>query len=166
MSQKAQRIVLDNTVVSNLQKASALNSVLAAQPGLFVVTRQVRDEAQGWKAQGLQVVSILDRLVAETIIELATVEPGAEGVLFTHLQRTRGQGESASIAIAHNRGYIVATDDYQAKRSCVGLNPPVVVLATEDALSMMVRDGLLSPDVARAIWAAVGISDPKRDLSL
>jgi predicted nucleic acid-binding protein len=153
-------IVLDNTV-SSLQDARALERILR-MGSAWVLPLQVRDEAQAWPAHGAMLVRILDALAADGVISYATPEPGVEGALFATVRRTRGLGESASIAIAHNRKLTVATDDRRARRSCEDLNPPVQVLATEDILAIAVGEGILPAHDAREIWDAMGIIDPAR----
>jgi len=152
-------------VISSLHLAGSLSRVLALWPGWWIVPLQVRDEAAARKAHGAEAVRILTSLGAQRIIDYATPEPGPEGALFAQLQRTRGQGESAAIAMAYHRGYAVATDDRQARRSCDGLNPPVPTLGTEDVLTAAIDEALLTAGEARAIWSATGIRDSNRGLS-
>lgn len=158
-------IALDNTVVSSLHEAGALERVLRIGSG-WVAPLQVRDEASAWPAHGPAVVRILDTLATEGVLSYETPEPGVEGTLFATLRRTLGSGESAAIAIAHQRGLTMATDDRKARRSCEDLNPPVQVLATEDILATAVTDGDLPAEDAREIWAAMGIRDPGRQLRI
>jgi predicted nucleic acid-binding protein len=155
-------VVLDNTMISTLYLAGALSRVLGLWPGQWVVPLQVRDEAGAWKLHGAEVVTVLNDLQARGVIDYATPDPGPEGALFAQLQRTRGQGESAAIAIAYRRGFAVATDDRQARVSCQGLAPPVRVLATEALLKVAVDDSPLTPAEAQPIWRATGIRDPTR----
>jgi predicted nucleic acid-binding protein len=156
-------IALDNTVISSLQDARALERVLR-MGSTWVVPLQVLDEARAWPAHGAEVVRILDALEAEGVVNYETPQPGTEGALFAALRRTRGLGESAAIAIAYQRKTIVATDDRRAKKSCESLNPPVRVLATEEILAIAVGDGTLPSQDAREIWGAMGIIDLDRQL--
>lgn len=156
--------MLDNTVISSLHEAGALVRVIELWPREWVVPLQVRDEAAAWKAHGAAVLATLIRIEAQRLIDFATPDPGSEGVLFAQLQRTRGQGESAAIAIAYHRGYAVATDDRQARSSCQTLTPPVPALATESLLAIAIADGLLTRAEAEAIWLGTGILDPRRGL--
>jgi predicted nucleic acid-binding protein len=155
-------VVLDNTVISTLILARALSLLLQLWPGKWIVPLQVRDEAAAWKLHGAEVISTLNELRSRGVVDYASPEPGLEGALLAQLQRTRGQGESAAIAIAYQRGFAVATDDRQARASCQALNPPVPVLATEALLKLAVDDGLLTLAEAQAIWRATGIRDPTR----
>lgn len=166
MSSLPPRVVLDNTVISSLYVAGALSRVIPLWHGRWIVPLQVRDEAAAWTAHGSAVLATLNRLEAEGAVSFATPEVGPEGALFALLQRTRGQGESAAIAIAHYRGFAVATDDRQARRSCEALNPPVLTVTTEQLLTAAVDDGLLDLDEAKRIWAATGITDPNRGVGL
>jgi predicted nucleic acid-binding protein len=159
-------IVLDNTVLSSFQEAESLPRILSLWPGRWVITLQVRAEAANWKAHGHRVVNFLDQLEANQEIHYVSPEPGTEGTLFAQLQRVRGVGESASIAVAFVRAYIFATDDRRAMRSCQSLSPPVPTITTEGLLSTAVADGLLTEPEAHAIWVATGIRDPNRHLEL
>lgn len=163
MSSLPARVVLDNTVISSLHLAGALSEVLEVWAGRWIVPLQVRDEATAWREHGASLGSLIDELRQRGVLSYASPEPGPEGKLFAQLTRTRGQGESAAIAIAHHRQAAVATDDRQAQRSCAQLNPPVAVIKTEELLATAVADGLLSTARARAIWHATGIRDPARD---
>jgi predicted nucleic acid-binding protein len=157
-------VVLDTTVISSFHLASALSQVLGLCESRWIVPLQVRDEAAAWQPFGPALVTLLDDLSARGTIEYASPSPGPEGALFAKLQRTRGQGESAAIAIAHVRGFVVATDDRRARRSCEGLHPPVAVLATEELLTIAVGDGALTRAEAERIWIATGIQDPRRGI--
>jgi predicted nucleic acid-binding protein len=161
----AQRpIVLDNTVVSNLHRAGALSRVLEFWPGQWLVPWQVRDEAAGWPTEGSRVASALEDLRERRVIDFAALEPRVEGSLFARLTRTLGQGEAATVAIAYHRHYVVALNDYPAQRACNRLAPPVPWVVTEVLLQCAVAEGHLILDEARAIWTAVGIRDPKRQI--
>lgn len=166
MSSLLDRVVLDNTVISSLHVAGVLAHILRLWEGNWIIPLQVRDEAAAWRAHGTNVVTILSNLHALGVLVYVSPEPGPEATLFAQLTRTRGQGESAAIAIAYFRQAIVATDDRRAKRSCEILIPPVPTLATEDLLRIAVADGLLSAGQARAIWSATGILDSNRGVGI
>jgi predicted nucleic acid-binding protein len=159
-------VVLDNTVISSLHLAGALAELLLCWEGRWILPLQVRDEAAAWKAHGAGVILLLNTLHARGVFDLVSPEPGPEATLFAELTRTRGQGESAAIAIAHFRQAAIATDDRQARRSCEALNPPVRTLTTEGLLAITVGDGLLSATRAIEIWTSTGIRDPNRRLRL
>ncbi len=157
-------VVLDNTVVSNLHRAGALSRVLEFWPGQWLVPLQVRDEAAAWPTQGSRVVRILEDLRERGVIDFGVLDPRTEGAHFGRLTRTLGQGEAATIAIAYHRHYAVALDDYAAQRACHRLTPPVPWAATEMLLRCAIAEGYLVLDEARAIWAAMEIADPKRQI--
>ncbi len=156
------RIVLDNSVISALREAESLSRVLGFWPARWIVPLQARDEAAAWKLQGAKVVAILDSLGRESVVELASVEPRIEGPLLVRLQRTLGQGESGSIAIAFHRAAWVATDDRRARRACDELSPRVRWVSTERLLGLAVTDGFLTQTQAEEVWSATKIRDPKR----
>jgi predicted nucleic acid-binding protein len=156
------RCVLDNTVVSSLHRAGALGRLLRLWPGRWVLPVAVREEAAAWWDQGSRVVAILDALAVETVIEVQTIEPLTDGPLYAQLRRTLGGGESAAIVLAHRLSLTAALDDRQARQRCAALVPPVPCVSTEGLLGEAVREGLLTRRDAEAIWAATGITDPRR----
>jgi predicted nucleic acid-binding protein len=166
LSPLASRVVLDNTVISSLYIAGALSRVLELWKGNWIVPLQVRDEAAAWKMHGGSAASLLNNLQSGGVINYASPEPGPEAALFVQLTRTRGQGESAAIAIAYCRRATVATDDRQARRSCQMLSPPVPTFATEELLTLAVVDGLFTANDAQSIWRLTGIRDPSRGIRI
>jgi len=104
MSVRADRVVLDNTFLSTLQAAQALEWVLGLWPGWWIAPLDVIDEAAAWRSHGARVTALLHRLETAGTVEIAAFDPRIEGALFARLSRTLGQGESAVIAIAYHRG--------------------------------------------------------------
>ena len=139
-----------------------LARVLELWPGRWLVPLEVIGEAARWKAHGASVTLILRQLDAQRALEITAVDPRIEGPLFVQLTRTLGQGESAVIAIAANRGRIAALDDRRARRACDRLSPAVPWVATEGILGYAVAEGLLTRAEAEMIWTATGILDPQR----
>jgi predicted nucleic acid-binding protein len=119
-------------------------------------------EAAAWKAHGANVVAALRDLETRGVVEITALVPQVEGSIFSVLQRTLGQGESAAIAIAFHRRLLVCLDDRRARRSCERLSPAVSWLSTEDIIGQAVRDGHIDRATADAIWLATGIRDPNR----
>ncbi len=156
------RIVLDNSVISALHEAECLSRVLKFWPGRWIVPLRVRDEAAAWKVKGAGTVSILDSMARDSVVEVSSVEPLTEGPAFVDLQRTLGQGESATIAIAFHRKLWVAIDDRRARRECDELSPKVPWIATEGLLGLAVTGGFLTRSQAELVWAATNIRDPQR----
>lgn len=154
--------VLDNTVISTLHIAGALANVLSLWQGRWLVPQEVKREAARWKAEGRNVTLILDDLSSRRVIRYTEIDPQKEGRLFAVLSRTLGEGESASIAIAHSRGLTAGLDDRAAQNACSRLNPPVSWIATEDILTCAVVESHLSLSEATAVWVATGIKDPRR----
>lgn len=138
--------------------------MLVLWPGRWLVPVDVRGEATQWKAERDRVLRILDDLSARRIVVYTGIDPHREGPLFAKLSRTLGQGESAAIAVAHQRRLGVALDDHAARRACERLNPPVTWIATEEVLLCAATEGRLTLDEARGIWTATGIADPRRQI--
>lgn len=128
------RAVIDNTVLSNfahIQQPMLLASAFN-QP---VTVRAVMDE---W-----EVGVTLARVPAVDWSWLPIIElTDGERALAAQLSQTLGRGEAACIALAESRGWMILTDDRDARRAAreVGLK----VSGTLGALMNLVRGGDLS----------------------
>src|SRR3954470_5684776 len=111
MSAPSDRIVLDNSAISTFHDAGVLSKILELWTGRWLIPVEVEGEAAAWPAHGAAVRTILQRLVSQRVVEITAVDPRVEGPLFVQMTRRLGQGESAVIAIAANRGLIAALDD-------------------------------------------------------
>lgn len=153
-------VILDNDVISRLYSAEALRRVLEIWPkGSFYVTERVIDEAGNWVGEGNQLVAILKDLEKMGVIQVTDIDDSSEKELsaFTLLRlgKRLGSGESASIAIAYNRGFDVATDDRMAREVCRDSYPSINIFGTGDLLNMAVRDGILTQREVNSIQAKI-----------
>ena len=160
MSPLEKPVILDNDVISRLFSSGALGRALEVWPrGSFRVTEQVRDEARQWPAKGKELVAILERLEAKDIISFVSINESSEDEIQAYarlmLVSKLGRGESASIAIASQRGFCVATDDSIARDTCKDMYPSVLLLGTGDLLNTAVRDGLMTRVEADSIQAKI-----------
>jgi predicted nucleic acid-binding protein len=153
-------IVLDNDVVCVLFLAGVLVRLLSLWPrGRFFITAQVRDEANKWPSRGKELVTLIDQLEAQGIITTITIDDSSEDEIIAYsilcLGKKIGNGESASIAIAQNRGYDVATNDGDAREHCHELFPTVRTWGSGALLSWAITDGLISVDEGEKIRKAM-----------
>ncbi|MCK4221831.1 MAG: hypothetical protein KAX25_03090, partial [Dehalococcoidia bacterium] len=116
MSPLRRPVILDNDVISRLFAAGALRQILELWPkGTFLVTGRVLDEVRKWRARGQELSGLLEEMESDGILEVVAVdessEEEAEAYMRLALQNKLGRGETASIAIASNRGFDLATDD-------------------------------------------------------
>lgn len=156
--------VLDNSVLSALHQARALEKVLGIWPGRWLIPEAVKEEARAWVVERERITKVLDALCQSGVAAYTEIDPRTEGLLLPTLSRTLGQGEAVAIAIARGRGLGAALDDLAARRACERLSPPVPWIATEEILLCAVGQAYLARADALAIWKATGIVDPKRQL--
>lgn len=153
-------IVLDNDVVCVLFLAGVLVRLLSLWPhGSFFITEQVRGEANEWPSRGTELITIIDQLEAQGIIKTITIDDSSEDEIIAYsilcLTKKIGNGESASIAIAQNRGYDVATNDGDAREYCHELYPTVRTWGSGALLNWAITDGLISVDEGTKIREAM-----------
>jgi predicted nucleic acid-binding protein len=156
--------VLDTSVLSSLHQARALDTVLACWPGRWLIPEEVREETQRWVAERERISRVLVDICRRGIASYVEIDPRTEGPTLARLSRALGQGEAAAIAIAYGRGLGAAVDDRAARRACDRLVPAVPWIATEEVLMWCITEGHMPAAEARRIWAATGISDPRRQL--
>lgn len=141
-------VILDNDVISRLYSAGALRRALEVWPKRsFYITQQVIDEARKWPAKGEDLTALLEDLTAsENLVSISIDDSSEEIWTYARLQLEKklGWGESACIAIAHHRGFGIATDDEIARDVCKAVCPSVCIFGTGDLLNIAVRNGLMT----------------------
>jgi hypothetical protein len=160
MSPLKKPVVLDNDVISRLYSAGALRRALEVWPkSSFRVTEQVIDEARQWRAEGQRLVSLLETLEAEEILESVSIDESSEEEIWVYarllLEKKLGRGECALIAIACHRGFDIATDDSVAAGTCKAMNSSVSILGTGALLNMAVQGSLVAQNEVNAIQAKI-----------
>jgi hypothetical protein len=148
MSPFMRPVIIDNDVISRLYSAGVLRKVLElwSRPTFYVVEQVL--EGKRWPAEGHKLGYLLDKLIEEGIIIRISIDDVSEEEINIYaqlaLQGKFGRGESASIAIACNRGYDLASDDGMAKDECRKISKSVSTFTTRRILEMAVSDGLLN----------------------
>jgi predicted nucleic acid-binding protein len=160
MSSLKKPVILDNDVVSRLFTAGVLRRALGVWPkSTFYITEHVEHEAGQWRDKGQELVALIESLKADGIITSVAIDESSEEEIWLYaqfqLQKHLGQGESASFAIANNRGFDVATDDEIAKATCKEMCPQVSTFGTGNLLNMAVQDKLMSRSEANSIQATI-----------
>jgi len=154
-------VIIDNDCISNFQVAGVLEDILCLwPPGTFKIPGRVVGEAQRWMQHGAKVCEILKKLSGSGQIEVVDIDDDSDEEVSTYMALVMnapclGQGESESIAIAKNRGYIFASDDRLAKEKCNGLCPNVKTIGTIDILFMARSDGLAETREVNPIWEKI-----------
>jgi len=148
MSPLYKPVILDNDVICVLFLTDALERLLSVWPHRsFFVTDQVRMEANLWKSRGEELIALLDKLETQGIISTITIDESSEEEIIAYatlsLAKKFGMGESASIAIAQNRGYDVATNDGDAREQSRELYPSVKTIGSGSLLNWAIADGLI-----------------------
>ncbi len=132
-------VVLDATVLSNFAKIRRLNILDEAFPAGYVTTAIVVEEL----LVGIQAGKLPADLNYRAI---PTVEfEDAEKALLAE-SHDLDPGEWSCLVVASQRGWVIATDDWAARKETIRLNVPV--MGTLGALLALVRRGLLSLEEA------------------
>jgi predicted nucleic acid-binding protein len=139
-------LVIDASVIINLNASLASRIVLHSIPNSVVVTDVVIDELRGAPSSSRNDLRLLidlinDGLIAEVAIDDLKQDHFEQLVLGDDAD-TLDDGEAATIAYAVERGAIPVIDERKALRICRSRYPSLIVASTIDlfALDKVVRD--------------------------
>jgi predicted nucleic acid-binding protein len=99
-------VITDTSVLINLVHTGHLR-LLGSTPGLrFLISEEVLAEVQdpGQRA-------VVDGALADGFLERATIETAEELAAYAELTQVLGPGESACLALATKRGWLIACDE-------------------------------------------------------
>ncbi len=129
-------VAADTDVVINFLHVRRLDLLCELSAWRFVVTEHLLGASgmPGELTDPLQAAEVEKAIAAGGLEAVALTEP-RELALFAALNEFLGRGESAAIAVAACRGWIVATDDRRARKECErklgsnrSLNTPGILL--------------------------------------
>ena len=146
-------VVVDANVAINFIHIGRLD-LLGRLPGLrFVIPEHVAEEI----SDDAQSAVLREAIEAGLLEEIKIIEP-AELMRYSQLIRTLGKGESACLAIAESRGWLVASDESRAfRRTAIDCLGEQCLVTTPDLIVRAIQTGL----------ATVGEADQwKRTLEL
>lgn len=133
-------VVADTNVLINFLRAGRLDLLLQHKDYKLVVTEHTRREVT-YPEQAAELESAIS---AGGIDEIQLTDP-AEISLFAELNAVLGRGESAAIAVAANRNWVVATDEIgRARREVynrVGRNR---LITTPGLILSCIRNGTIT----------------------
>ena len=140
-------VVADANVLINFLRAGRLDLLRHHEGYKIVVTEHVRREV----TYPDQAAELAESITAGDIEEIQVTDPD-ELEIFAELNAVLGRGESASIAVAANRGWVIALDEVgRAKREVherVGsgrlINTPGLILSCvrNGAITVAEADGI------------------------
>ena len=147
LNDPAALIALDASVAINLTASGYAADILRALPNRKVVLDVVTAELAKGRQRGRQNADILEKLVADGLIDSVAVPPSAEaiyeGLMIGSAVETLDDGEAATIAYAVETGAIALIDERKAIRLCGRKFPQLRLGSTFDLIC--------HPDVEAAI---------------
>lgn len=115
-------VVLDASVVVNLNATGCAMRLIDACSNPFRVTQQVLRELRLGQVQGYSDAAQLEALIDQSAVELVTLSDSAEAVYLQlvsgHTADTLGDGEAATLAYANQTGHWAGIDERKATRIC------------------------------------------------
>ncbi len=135
--------VVDNTVLSNFCRVGRLDLLNAIFDKVYV-TYEVREEALRGLEEGYDFLEqAANEIGADPTawLELTGFKSRAEEDAFRKFTKTLGYGEASCLALAQSRGWLILTDDLQARRLARRLG--LAVTGTVGILALSVEQGIL-----------------------
>lgn len=156
-------LVIDASVVINLNATGYATQILTAIPNQIVVTDMVADELEAGRAKGRTDAERLAILVGNSQVERVTLSPTAEGHFLDLVVgggiATLDDGEAATIAWAVSHNGIPVIDDKKAVAICRRRFPSAALASTADVLAQQsVGEKLGQAQLAEAIYLALSVA--------
>ena len=153
-------MVIDASVVINLNATGHASEILAAFPNPFSVTEIAYAELAGGEHKGHNDSHELRKLLESGLIELARLGSAAEHIFSNLIEgsaiSTLDDGEAATIANAIEGGRLAVIDERKARNICAANYPDLAVIATADLLiDHAVREALGPNGQINAIVSAL-----------
>ncbi|RME83107.1 MAG: DUF3368 domain-containing protein [Caldilineae bacterium] len=159
--------VINNTVLSNVSLVGRLD-ILRDLFGKVYVTHEVREEVLRGIEEGyafLERAEVEIKIGEDAWLELVGFDSPEEEQSFREYARTLGYGEASCLALAKHRGWLVLTDDQEARR--VLQREGLEVTGTLGVLRLAVENGLLTLEEGNALLQEMvrgGYHSPYEDL--
>ena len=152
-------VVLDTSVVINLNATGCADAVLRALPNRCVVVEQVSLELQVGRRTGHQDADALAALVDQNLVEHAQLRDTGmshfASLVTGSANGTVDDGEAATIAGALERSAGALIDDHKAIRICAERFPNLTVGCTVDVLAHRHVQAALGRHLADAVFQAL-----------
>ena len=152
-------VVLDTSVVINLNATGCADVILRALPNRCIVVEQVSLELQAGRRKGRGDADALAMLIEQNVLEHAQL--GDTGMRhFTSLvsgsaAQTLDDGEAGTIACALEQGAVALVDERKAIRICAELFPRLGIGCTVDVLAQRHVQAALGSSLADAVFNAL-----------
>ncbi len=162
LTESGRILVLDASVIINMNATGCSEAILGCFPGKVVVTTNVAVELAHGRRNGHLDAELLDRLVSQGLVALhhlgPPAEPHYESLISGSARNTLDDGEAATIALAYEVGGVAMIDERKAHRICAERYPSLVVMPSIRLL--------LDPSVAEILGVARQIQAIKNALEL
>ncbi len=143
--------VVNNTVLTNFCRIGQLH-LLESLFSKVYVTPEVHEEVLRGVTEGYEFMRAAAKEISpepQAWLELVGLESLEEEQSFREFSRNLGLGEASCLALAQNRGWLVLTDDLQARRAVRAFDGQVT--GSVGVLWLCVEDKLLSLEEVDAL---------------
>ena len=164
LSDACEALLLDASVVVNLNATGYSAQILSALPFNVLVPRPVIRELRNGAAKGHADATDLDELLNQSIVSEAPVVGAAQGEFIAlpsgFSVSSLGDGEAATIACAYSSGAWAAIDERKARRICADRYQTIQVVSTVDILAYdSVSETLTEDEMAKSVFAALEVAN-------
>lgn len=142
-SDPRRKAVIDTSVLINFLVIDRADLLIHHPDFRFVVTDHVRDEVTSYYSEQF---SRLQSLLDQNAFEQLRVDSPDELEIFGRLiaDKRLGTGESAAIAAAIQRSWVLAIDDARATREFLALIPVAEIETTQSLIVRLIRKDVIS----------------------
>lgn len=160
----SQIIILDTCVLINLLASDVIRLIIRSSQEDFAICKLVRNETVYLRPAGISEMQpermSLDDLMDSDDLKIIDIETETERSLYVNYAAQVADGEAMTMALAHSRGYQLATDDRRARRVFAQSTRQRVMLSTSEIIRRWVD--LEQPNEKQTVEVLCGIRDRAR----
>jgi len=163
LSDEDHELVLDSSVVINLLATRHPASILRALAVPIVVSENVVREIEQGAANGRPELDLLSRMIGDRVVRVVELEGKALQTFFELVSgstsESLGDGEGATLALAHGHGYSAAIDEKKATQLSTVRFTSLRLVTTVDILAHpAVRAVLGAKELAEATFSVLNVA--------
>lgn len=160
LPEKPSLLVVDASVIINLNATGCAETILAALPHRVAVVDIVVDEIRGGLRRGRQDAAKLEALVESQLLHVVQLGPQGllrfEPLVVGEAGETLDDGEAATLAYAEEAGARAVIDERKARRIAAERHATIPLSCTLDLIACDSVDRVLGPTgIAEAIHSAL-----------
>ena len=154
-------LIFDASTLINLYATGRIREIAQAVPYQFIVSKYVLDHEALYVrvpdgVGGFSSLEMdLDQLVDSGLLNVESLQGAEQAATLVDLSQELDESEARTAAIAHHRGFMIATDDRKARRVLTDNWPSLRVMSTTQLLQIWAESANVTESELMAAFHAI-----------